>query len=80
VHIAGMEARKTPLATWMADNGKTDQAVAAALNITRSQVNRVRNGVSNPSIATATALSLLTGIPIQNLFQRSADANERAAA
>lgn len=69
---------KTPLDRWMSDNGKTDEAVAAELTITRSQVNRVRNGVSNPSIATATALSRLTGIPIEQLFQKSASQDEAA--
>lgn len=55
----------------MSQNGKTDESVAAELMITRSQVNRVRNGVSNPSISTAAALSRMTGLPMEQLFRKA---------
>jgi transcriptional regulator with XRE-family HTH domain len=63
-------APKTPLDGWMTANGKTDEMLAADLTITRSQVNRLRNGVSNPSISTAAALSRLTGLSIEQLIMR----------
>jgi transcriptional regulator with XRE-family HTH domain len=52
----------------MADNGKDDAAVAAATEVSRSQVNRLKNGASKPSWASAAALERLTGIPAGELF------------
>lgn len=71
MHILGMTSPATPLARWMADNGKDDAAVAtAAGNVSRSQVNRLKNGASKPSWASAAALERLTGIPAGELFTR----------
>jgi transcriptional regulator with XRE-family HTH domain len=74
------DAPKTQLARWMAENDKTDEAVAADLNITRSQVNRLRNAVSKPSFDTAAALERLTGIPAGQLFHAAAPADAGDAA
>lgn len=71
MHIPHMaDEPKTPLDRWMRLNERTDESLAAELKITRSQVNRVRNGMSDPSAATARALSKLTGIPFADLFQK----------
>lgn len=73
-----MDDAKTQLAQWMRDNKKGDQDVADALgNVTRSQVNRLKNGASQPSYPTAVALEALTGIPASRLFD---EPEERAAA
>lgn len=80
MHICAMEpAPKTPLDRWMREKGRTDESLASELNITRSQLNRIRNGVSDPSPKTAAALHGLTEIPFAELFQRSAGAGEAAA-
>jgi transcriptional regulator with XRE-family HTH domain len=63
----------THLKKWMADNGKDDAAVAAEIRVvSRSQVNRLKNGRSKPSFDTAVALEQLTGIPAGELFRREA--------
>jgi len=60
----------TTLKAWMETTGRDDAAVAAAVDvkISRSQVNRLKNGVSKPSWKTAAALERLTGIPAGELF------------
>jgi hypothetical protein len=57
----------------MRDTKRTDDDLAKALGdrgvtIGRSQVNRLRNGVSNPSFKTAQALEAITLIPAMTLF------------
>ena len=73
----------TPLARWMDENGKDDAAVAAEAGcVSRSQVNRLKNGASKPSWASAAALERLTGIPAGELFtplERDAEAQGAAA-
>jgi transcriptional regulator with XRE-family HTH domain len=59
----------TALKKWMEANGKTDADVAEAVRVvSRSQVNRLKNGGSKPSYDSATALERLTGIPAGELF------------
>lgn len=53
----------TLLQEWMDANQVKEVAVAAALGIDRSQVWRLRNGLSRPSIDTAIKLEKLTTIP-----------------
>lgn len=52
----------TALGRWMKANERDDDSLAQALSITRSQVNRLRRGVSKPSLDTAEALAGITGI------------------
>lgn len=62
--------RMTRLKQWMEANGKDDAAVAEAVGVvSRSQVNRLKNGQSKPSFDSASALERLTGIPAGELFQ-----------
>lgn len=73
MHIPAMTALKQ----WMEENRKTDADVAAAVgSVSRSQVNRLKNGVSKPSFDSAAALEELTGIPAGQLFRA---ANEGGA-
>jgi transcriptional regulator with XRE-family HTH domain len=63
----------TALKKWMAANKLDDAKVAAEIRIvSRSQVNRLKNGRSKPSFDTAAALERLTGIPAGELFQSAA--------
>lgn len=67
----------------MAQHDKDDAAVAAAVDnvVSRSQVNRLKNGASRPSWKSATALERLTGIPASELFTRlPTPAEDRPAA
>ena len=78
MHIRAMTSHPTPLAKWMIDNGQNDASMAAAVTgaggkVTRSQINRLRNGTSKPSWASAAALERLTGIPAGELFATAAD-------
>lgn len=71
MHILSM----TTLKRWMEENGKTDADVAAAVGVvSRSQVNRLKNGESKPSFDSASALEQLTGIPAGKLFQAAGEA------
>lgn len=64
------DAPKTTLDRWMRETGRDDAAVALATGVvSRSQVNRLKRGKSNPSFGTATALEKLTGIPVGMLFK-----------
>lgn len=60
----------TALKKWMDANGKSDLEVAEAVGVvSRSQVNRLKNGASQPSFKAAAALEKLTKIPAGKLFQ-----------
>lgn len=80
MHIRPMEQPKTTLAKWMNDTGRTDQEIAAAISertgkpFGRAQVNRLRNGASDPSFKTAQALEAITSIPAMALFSPPRDA------
>lgn len=52
----------TALGRWMKANERDDDSLASALSITRTQVNRIRRGISRPSLKTAEALEGITGI------------------
>lgn len=82
MHIAEMdEAPKTPLDRWMREHDRDDAAVAAELGtVSRSQVNRLRNGTSRPSLVTAKALEALTGVPAIELLEGPHDPSHGSAA
>lgn len=63
-------APKTTLEKWMREHGKDDATVAAAVEISRTQVNRLKRGESKPSYDSASALERLTGIPAGELFSQ----------
>lgn len=50
------------LQNWMRKNRKLDDDVARAINLSRSQVSRIRRGKSICTIDTAQKLEKLTGI------------------
>lgn len=77
VHIWDMNT----LDTWMKANERDDASVARALgNVSRSQVNRLRNGKSRPSWQTAVALEALTGLPAAKFMEPAAPAEQGRAA
>lgn len=52
------------LQEWMTDNDLTDEALARRVEgLSRSQINRIRNGKSIPTPETARKLEAVTGIP-----------------
>lgn len=59
----------------MKANERDDDSLASALSVTRSQVNRLRRGVSKPSLQTAEDLERITGISALVLL-KGADAPE----
>lgn len=61
VHILSMER----LQEWMEKRGKTDAALAALVDgkPSRSQISRIRRGISGTSKAAAHKLEKVTGIP-----------------
>lgn len=53
------------LQQWMERNGLNDAALAARVEgLSRSQVNRIRRGVSRPTPNTARKLATITGIDV----------------
>lgn len=64
MHIMGM----TKLAEWMSREGLDDASLAPKLNISRSQVCRIRLGQSRPSPGVAISLSEISGIPLAELL------------
>lgn len=54
--------RMTILQRWMTKNGKRDDDVARAIKRDRSQISRIRRGVTGCSRGTAMKLQLLTSI------------------
>lgn len=60
VHIQDMK-----LSEWMEANHLNDAELARRLGgvVSRSQINRIRNGESTPSVETAKALERVTNIP-----------------
>lgn len=59
------------LAQWMRAHGKRDQQVADAVGCSRVQINRLRNGITKPSVELALALEKLTGIPWHEFLHSS---------
>ena len=61
------------LEEWMRANGKVDQAVADALDVTRSYVTRIRAGDVHPSLGLALRLQEITGgeVELVNLLPRA---------
>lgn len=53
----------TKLSVWMAENRITDETLAAQVEVSRTQVLRLRTGQNKPSAKTAKALERVTGIP-----------------
>lgn len=72
VHISSM----TPLERWMDDKGWDDARLAAAIGRDRSQVNRIRRGVSGTTKEVALKIEELTGIPWHAFIAPEADAAE----
>jgi transcriptional regulator with XRE-family HTH domain len=74
VHIRRMEQPEIPctkLGVWMRDNQKDDAAVAIAIGeVSRSQISRIRRGLSRPSLDLADKLSELTGVPALDLMRK----------
>ena len=68
------DAPKTRLDRWMRETGRNDARVAEEISpavnkISRSQINRLRNGAAQPSWPVAMALEELTGIPAGDLLR-----------
>lgn len=54
--------RMTKLQRWMTANQKDDAAMSRLVRLDRSQISRIRRGVTGASRATAIKLQLITGI------------------
>lgn len=62
------------LQTWMNRNGWRDHHVAEKVNVTRTQVSRIRRKKSGCSVETAKALAKLTGIRWTYFIDKKASA------
>jgi len=58
-----MANRPRTLKEWMDRRGLDDAALAQEVGVSRSQINRIRNRASLPSLETARALEAVTRIP-----------------
>lgn len=52
------------LRAWCERNGRTAAEVAKMLGVTRPQVSHLQTGARKPSLALATRIQALTGIPV----------------
>lgn len=66
----------TKLQQWMTQRGKLDRDVARAVKRDRSQISRIRRGISAASLSTAQRLERLTGIKWWNFVEREARPNK----
>lgn len=58
----------TELGQYMQDNGMTDAALAESVNCDRSMINKIRHGVTMPSLPLALAISEATGVSVVSLM------------
>lgn len=66
------------LQEWMSREGLNDAALASRTGkISRSQISRIRRGISRPEPATARELERLTGIPAATFVMGEAAASAR---
>lgn len=76
-HIATLPAAPKPKrlnsSEW-GDTGMTDDVLAAKCGVTRTQISRVRRGVSTPGLTTAMRISQATGWSLEAIAALSAEA------
>lgn len=70
-HKATLAAMNThPLATFRAERELTQEALAQLLGVTKSSVSRIESGNQRPSPELAIMIRDLTGIALDELFER----------